>query len=85
MNKLLKIKNFIPLYLKAMKNKNTPKLAKFLGIVAIVYAISPADLIPDTIPILGMIDDATILPFLIYLTTKMIPEEVYMEEKSLKN
>ncbi len=81
MNKLMKIKKFIPIYFKAMRNKNTPKAAKFLGILAIAYAILPADVIPDTIPILGVLDDATILPLLIYLTTKMIPEDIYNEEK----
>ena len=81
MNKLIKIKNFIPMYFKAMRNKNTPNAAKFLGILAIAYAILPADMIPDAIPILGILDDATILPLLIYLTTKMIPEDIYNEEK----
>lgn len=81
MNKLIKMKNFIPMYFKAMRNKNTPKAAKFLGILAIAYAILPADMIPDTIPILGILDDATILPLLIYLTTKMIPEDIYKKEE----
>lgn len=81
MNKLIKIKNFIPTYLKAMKNKNTPLAAKLLGIFAIVYALAPSDMIPDIIPFLGILDDAIVLPFLIYLTSKMIPEDVYEEKE----
>lgn len=77
MNKLIKIKNFIPRYLRAMKDKDTPLLAKILGLFAIAYAITPSDMIPDFIPFLGILDDAVVLPFLIYLTSKMIPEKVY--------
>ncbi|MDO5047141.1 MAG: DUF1232 domain-containing protein [Anaerococcus sp.] len=72
MNKLLKIKNFIPNYLRAMGDKNTPVTAKILGLVAIAYAILPSDMIPDIIPFLGILDDAIVLPFLIYVTSKMI-------------
>jgi len=80
MNKLMKIKNFIPTYFNAMKNKNTPISAKLLGIFAIVYAIAPADFIPDVIPFMGILDDAVVLPFLIYLTTKLIPDDI-MDKK----
>lgn len=81
MNKLIKIKNFIPIYFKAMKNKNTPVMAKLMGIFAIAYAILPTDMIPDVVPFLGILDDAVVLPFLIYLASKMIPEEVIDKEK----
>lgn len=83
MNKLMKIKNFIPMYFRAMKNKNTPVMAKLMGIFAIVYAILPADMIPDVIPFLGILDDAIVLPFLIYLASKMIPDEVMDKEKAV--
>ncbi|WP_297789849.1 YkvA family protein [uncultured Anaerococcus sp.] len=75
MNKLRKIKNFIPLYFRAMKNKNTPKSAKIVGLIAIIYAILPIDIIPDSLPILGILDDATIFSILIYLAGKMIANE----------
>lgn len=80
-NKFSKITNFIPVYFRAMKDKNTPKLAKLLGLGAILYAIMPADLINDMIPFLGILDDAIVLPFLIYITSKMIPDSVMNKEK----
>lgn len=83
MNKLMKIKNFIPMYFRAIKNKNTPVAAKLMGIFAIVYAILPADMIPDVVPFLGILDDAIVLPFLIYLASKMIPDEVLNKEEAV--
>ena len=41
----------------------------------------PADLIKDMIPFLGILDDAIVLPFLIYITSKMIPDSVMDKEK----
>lgn len=75
LNKLLKIKNFIPNYIKAMRDKDTPVLAKILGILTIIYALVPSDMIPDLIPFFGVLDDAIVLPFLIYLSTKMIDKK----------
>lgn len=80
-NKFTKIKNFIPVYFKAMRNKETPKLAKILGLGAILYAVMPADFVNDMIPFLGILDDAIVLPFLIYITSKMIPDYVMEKEK----
>ena len=77
-NKFTKIKNFLPVYFKAMRNKETPKL---LGLGAIAYAIIPADIINDVIPAIGILDDAIVLPFLIYVTSKMIPDSIMQKEK----
>jgi uncharacterized membrane protein YkvA (DUF1232 family) len=65
----------IPAVFIAMKRKETPFLAKILAAITIVYALSPIDLIPDFIPILGYLDDLIILPFLIVLTIKLIPKD----------
>ena len=83
MNKLMKIKNFIPVYFRAMKNKNTPVIAKLMGIFAIAYAVLPADMMPDFVPFLGILDDAIVLPFLIYLASKMIPDEILDKEEAV--
>ena len=59
------------LYLYIKENKPS-FLTKFLAIITITYALSPIDLIPDFIPILGYLDDIIILPFLVFLTLKTI-------------
>ena len=50
----------------------------FLGFV-IGYAVSPIDLIPDFIPILGYLDDLIIIPLGLYIALKLIPIEVFKE------
>ena len=50
-----------------------------LAAVVVIYALSPVDLIPDFIPVLGYLDDLLILPALIALTVKRIPPEVLAE------
>ena len=54
-------------------------MAKFLLWLAIGYVLLPFDLIPDFIPVLGQLDDVLIVPGLIYLALKMIPQEVIAE------
>jgi len=69
----------VPAAFIAMKKKETPLLAKILAGLAVAYALSPVDLIPDFIPVLGMLDDIIIVPGLIALAVRMIPKDV-MEE-----
>jgi uncharacterized membrane protein YkvA (DUF1232 family) len=66
------------LYL-AYKHPKTPWYAKVCMAVVLGYAISPIDLIPDFIPILGYLDDLIIIPAGIYLSIKMIPQGVMQE------
>lgn len=70
--------NLSALYL-AYKRKDTPILAKALILITVGYALSPIDLIPDFIPVIGYLDDLIILPFLIYLSLKLIPKEIIDE------
>jgi uncharacterized membrane protein YkvA (DUF1232 family) len=72
-----KLKTDIPAVFIAMKKKETPIIAKIIAGLTIVYALSPIDLIPDFIPILGYLDDIIILPALISLTLRLIPPEVF--------
>jgi uncharacterized membrane protein YkvA (DUF1232 family) len=66
----------IPAIMIALRDKQIPIMAKVLAGLVVVYALSPVDLIPDFIPVLGYLDDIIILPALIALTIKMIPAEV---------
>ena len=70
------LKTDIPTVYLAIKSEETPWIAKFFGGLAIIYALSPIDLIPDFIPILGFLDDLIILPLLITLAIKFIPKAV---------
>ncbi len=68
-------KNIIVLYI-ALKKKETPWYAKVTAGITIGYALSPIDLVPDFIPILGYLDDIIILPLLILLSIKLIPHSI---------
>ncbi len=61
------------------RHPQTPLIAKILAIVIVAYAFSPIDLIPDFIPILGLLDEAILLPIGIWFTLKFIPKPVLDE------
>ncbi len=73
------LKRDIPAVFIAMKKKETPLIAKITAGITILYALSPIDLIPDFIPVLGYLDDLIILPTLVALTVRLIPKEVLDE------
>ena len=60
----------------AARDPRTPWYAKVLGVAVAAYALSPIDLIPDFIPVLGLLDDLLIVPLGLWLTLKLIPPEV---------
>lgn len=60
----------------------TPTLSKWLIGIAIVYLVSPIDIIPDFIPILGQLDDLIIVPCLICIAIFLIPEHVKLEVRT---
>lgn len=63
----------------AAKDPRTPWHAKALGAFVVAYALSPIDLIPDFIPILGYVDDVLLLPGLIWLAIRLLPPEILEE------
>ena len=68
----------LALYL-AGRHARTPWAAKLLIGMVVAYALSPIDLIPDFIPILGYLDDFVLLPLGIALAVRIIPADVLME------
>jgi uncharacterized membrane protein YkvA (DUF1232 family) len=68
-------RDVIALYL-ASRDPRVPWYAKLLAGVVAAYAISPIDLIPDFIPVLGYLDDLLLLPLGIYAVVKLIPPNV---------
>jgi len=64
---------------KLFKHPATPKPAKWIAIAVIAYALSPIDLIPDFIPVLGLLDDVIIVPLGIALAVKLTPKPLWDE------
>ena len=73
------LKTDIPAVFLALTDKKTPWHAKVLALLTVAYALSPIDLIPDFIPVLGYLDDLIILPVLVALTVRCIPAEVFAQ------
>ncbi|MGG7147098.1 YkvA family protein [Clostridium butyricum] len=82
-----KFKLDIPAVYISLKKKETPIIAKIFAMITVTYALSPIDLIPDFVPIIGILDDLILLPILIAVTVKFIPEDIFnqctIEAKSI--
>ena len=65
----------VPLYY-ALFDKRTPIIAKIFAAITVGYLLSPIDLIPDFIPVLGFLDDLIIVPLLIKFTITLIPKHI---------
>ena len=68
----------IAIYLAA-KHPRTPWYSKLLVVAIVAYVLSPIDLIPDFIPVLGLLDEIILLPFALLLVVKLVPEDVMAE------
>jgi uncharacterized membrane protein YkvA (DUF1232 family) len=71
---LVRIKQEIKVYRLVLQDHRVPRLGKWLLALVIGYAVSPIDLIPDFIPLLGHLDDLIIVPALFGLAFMLIPE-----------
>ncbi len=65
----------------AGRDPRTPWYAKALAVAIAAYALSPLDLIPDFIPVLGLVDDLVIVPLGIVLAVRLVPAEVMDEHR----
>jgi len=72
-------KKYVDLCRLLYADSRTPRTAKIMLWVATGYALSPIDLIPDFIPVIGYLDDIVILPVLLHIAIKSVPEAVYTE------
>ena len=70
--------NTYALYL-ASRDSRVPLIAKLLIGVVVAYALSPIDLIPDFIPVLGYLDDLILLPAGIWLAIRLVPTKIWQE------
>jgi uncharacterized membrane protein YkvA (DUF1232 family) len=65
----------------ASRDPRTPLAAKLLAAAIVAYAVSPIDLIPDFIPVLGLLDDLVLLPLGMWLVLRLIPDDVMAESR----
>lgn len=63
------------------RDNQVPLPARLFGLVVAAYALSPIDLIPDFIPVLGLLDDAILIPLGVWLFLKMVPAAVYARHR----
>ena len=78
-----KLKTDIPAIFLALKDEEAPSSAKIIAAITVAYALSPIDLIPDFVPILGYLDDVILLPALVALTVRLIPKEIMERNRKL--
>jgi uncharacterized membrane protein YkvA (DUF1232 family) len=73
------LKQELAVYRRVLKHPRTPRVSRILLAAAIGYALLPFDLIPDWIPLIGHIDDLVIVPALVILALRLVPEDVMAE------
>ena len=69
----------IRVYQCVLHHPRTPRMARWLLRAAVAYSLSPIDLIPDFIPVIGHLDDAIIVPGLIVLAVRLVPKDLLEE------
>lgn len=69
----------ILLMFSAMRDKRTPWYAKVLVGLVLAYIVSPIDVIPDFIPVIGLLDEIILLPIALFFIYKLIPDSVKQE------
>ncbi len=72
----------IGVYRSVIADPRCPRAPRWLLGAAVAYAVSPIDIIPDFVPVVGHLDDALILPVLVWLAARLIPGEVLDEHRA---
>ncbi len=73
----------IRVYRLIQQHPRTPKAAKILVGAAVAYSLSPIDLIPDFIPVVGHLDDVIVVPALLWAAVRIIPKDVLQECRAI--
>ena len=75
-DRIVAIKQELMALAVAAKDTRTPRMAKVLLLFLLAYAASPIDLIPDFIPVLGLLDEVILLPIGVWIVVGIIPPDV---------
>lgn len=73
------LKQEMNVYRLVLQDRRTPRIAKITLGLAVGYALLPFDLIPDWIPVLGLLDDLLIVPTLLIIALQFIPENILLD------
>ena len=65
----------------AVRDPRVPWVPRVVGAVVVAYAFSPIDLIPDAVPVLGLVDDAVLVPAGVWLTLRLIPTPILKDAR----
>lgn len=74
--RIKQLKSQIYILYLALRDPRTPLLAKIVITLVVGYILSPIDLIPDFIPVIGYLDDFIVIPLGVYLALKLTPEPI---------
>lgn len=80
---LLVLRNEIKLYFRLFRDKRTPMISKIMLVAAVVYLLSPIDIIPDFLPFAGFIDELIVIPLVFYISTLFIPKDVVEDNRRI--
>jgi uncharacterized membrane protein YkvA (DUF1232 family) len=75
--RLTRLRVYLVALWKLFKHPQAPRAAKWVAFAVIAYAVSPIDLIPDFIPVLGQLDDLIIVPLGIALVVRLTPKPLW--------
>lgn len=81
-NLLQRCRGELELCRRILADRRTPWLTKALLGVAVAYLVSPIDLVPDFIPVLGQLDDLLVVPALVLLALKSVPKPLLQEHRA---
>ena len=77
-------RNEIGVYKSVMTDPRCPRLARWILGGAVAYALSPIDLIPDFIPVVGHLDDVLLLPLMVWIAIRIIPKTLIAEHRDTR-
>jgi uncharacterized membrane protein YkvA (DUF1232 family) len=83
-NSVRRFSQQIDFYKRVYRHQKTPRVSKFFLGIALAYAASPIDLIPDFIPVIGYLDDLLIVPLFIWIALRLVPKGVIADCKETK-